>query len=99
MDSSTAAFIKTIVGIVVVVAVPVAAYAAVVATRAIWVKGEPGKLGDAGAMQDEIDQLKGRMAELEDVHQRLQELEERVDFSERMLARQHEPDRLPGGRA
>ncbi|HTO72927.1 MAG TPA: hypothetical protein VMJ30_03865 [Gemmatimonadales bacterium] len=99
MDPSTAAFIKTIVGIVVVVAVPVAAYAAVVATRAIWVKGEPGKLGDAGAMQDEIDQLKGRMAELEDVHQRLQELEERVDFSERMLARQHEPDRLPGGRA
>ena len=32
---------KIIVGLVAVVGIPVGAYAAVVATRAIWIKGEP----------------------------------------------------------
>ncbi|HKV75181.1 MAG TPA: hypothetical protein VJN95_11720 [Gemmatimonadales bacterium] len=99
MDPSTIAFVKGIVAIVVAVAVPVAGYAAVVAARAIWVKGEPGKLGDVGAIQDELEQLRARVAELEAMPGRVAELEERVDFSERLLARQHEPDRLPGGRA
>lgn len=35
--------------------------------------------------------LDARVAELERLHQRVAELEERVDFSERLLARQNEP--------
>ena len=37
------------------------------------------------------------LAELEDLRIRVAELEERVDFSERLLAQQREPDRIAGG--
>ena len=36
----------------------------------------------------------GRLAELDEVKQRLGELEERVDFAERLLAKQREAERL-----
>lgn len=42
------------------------------------------------------DQVSG--AELEDVHRRLAELEERLDFTERLLADQREAKRLPESR-
>lgn len=38
-----------------------------------------------------VDELR---ADLEDAHRRIAALEERVDFAERMLAKQREPDRL-----
>jgi hypothetical protein len=38
-------------------------------------------------------------AELEDLRGRVAELEERADFAERLLARQRDPERLPGGPA
>jgi hypothetical protein len=42
--------------------------------------------------------LEARVAALEEATKRLAELEERLDFAERMLARQREADRLnPGG--
>ncbi len=40
------------------------------------------------------DDVQGRLAELDDVKRRLGELEERVDFAERLLAKQREPERL-----
>lgn len=40
------------------------------------------------------DELHSRLAELDEVKQRLGELEERVDFAERLLARQREAERL-----
>lgn len=42
--------------------------------------------------------VEGRLAELETLHARVAELEERVDFSERMLASKSEPARLEGPR-
>lgn len=39
------------------------------------------------------------MDELERLHARLAELEERVDFAERMLATRQEPEHLQGGGA
>ena len=38
-----------------------------------------------------VDELR---ADLDDAHRRIAALEERVDFAERMLAKQREPDRL-----
>lgn len=96
MDFETA--LKLVLLVAAAVAIPVAAYAAIVATRAIWVKGEPGQLGDASLMQEELEQLRARVADLEAMPGRIAELEERVDFSERLLAQKHEPERLPGGR-
>jgi len=97
MDPSSVAFVKGIVAFIVAVGVPVAGYAAIVATRAIWVKGEPGTLGDAGQIREELELLRQRVAELEGVPERMSELEERVDFSERLLTRQRDAGQLPGG--
>lgn len=41
-----------------------------------------------------VADLEGRVAELETLHQRVAELEERLDFNERLLAQQHEAPRL-----
>ena len=46
----------------------------------------------------ELDDLRERVAELEGSGTRLQELEERVDFAERMLAQRQEPLPLPSNR-
>ncbi len=40
------------------------------------------------------DDVQSRLAELDEVKQRLGELEERVDFAERLLAKQREAERL-----
>ena len=52
--------------------------------------------GGAGAkgLQAEVDELRSRVTQLEDGQGRLAEVEERLDFAERMLARPHEPDRV-----
>jgi hypothetical protein len=42
----------------------------------------------------EVDGLRGRVHELEEGQGRLAELEERLDFAERLLAQSREPDRL-----
>ena len=44
-------------------------------------------------MRAEIEQLR---AELDDVHTQLLESHERLDFAERLLAKAHESERLPG---
>jgi membrane protein implicated in regulation of membrane protease activity len=62
-------------------------------------------LRQAGSAPPErVAELEGRVAELEDLlatgggslHGRMMELEERLDFAERMLSRQREAERLPG---
>lgn len=45
-----------------------------------------------------VAQLEQRVSELETVHQRLAELEERVDFAERLLTRNEPAGRLPGSK-
>jgi hypothetical protein len=74
--------------------IPIGAYAAFAATRAIWVKPHAGDPG----LGREVDVLKERVAELEAQQARMAELEERLDFAERLLVRQREDQRLPEGR-
>jgi hypothetical protein len=47
--------------------------------------------GSSGRVAD----LEDRIRDLESLQNRMIELEERVDFTERLLARQHEPGQLP----
>jgi len=42
----------------------------------------------------EIDDLQRRLSELEDTHSRLAEVEERLDFAERLLAKQRDVERV-----
>ncbi len=46
-------------------------------------------------LQPETEDLQARLAELDELKRRVGELEERVDFAERLLARQREGERLP----
>jgi hypothetical protein len=61
--------------------------------RAVARRIEAGAV-TAGA-QAEIESLRERVGVLEAAQPRLGELEERLDFAERLLAQQREPDRLP----
>jgi hypothetical protein len=49
--------------------------------------------GDAAGA--ELDDLRGRLAATEQLQARVAELEERLDFAERLLTRQQDPARLP----
>jgi hypothetical protein len=51
----------------------------------------------AGAGSADLGQLQARVDQLEDVVARVQDLEERLDFTERVLAQQRERGRLPAG--
>ena len=58
-----------------------------------------GRGAPAAELHARIEALEARSpitGETDLVHQRVAELEERLDFAERMLARQGEPARLPG---
>jgi hypothetical protein len=51
--------------------------------------------GSAGAeVQAELEGLRDRVRQLEEMQPRMLELEERVDFAERIVAKGREPDRL-----
>lgn len=51
------------------------------------------------ALRHELDDLRTRLAEAESLQHRVMELEERVDFAERLLAQRREPERLGRGEA
>jgi hypothetical protein len=50
--------------------------------------------GGAAGLEQELDGLRNRVDQLEQGQGRLAELEERLDFAERLLAQSREPDRL-----
>jgi hypothetical protein len=52
-----------------------------------------GKSTDA-ELRGEVEQLQQRLGEVDALHARMAELEERLDFTERLLAQAREPDRL-----
>ena len=45
-------------------------------------------------LQEQQEDVQARLAELDDLRQRIVELEERVDFAERLLAKQREAEPL-----
>jgi hypothetical protein len=61
-----------------------------------WARRIEGRGGDP-ALLDEVQQLRDRVADLEQAALRVHELEERVDFAERLLTQQGERARLGDG--
>ena len=57
-----------------------------------------GKGGVDTALRAEVDQLQARLNEVDILHSRVAELEERLDFTERLLAQAHDAQSrvLPG---
>ena len=89
------AILKVIVMAVAAVGIPVGAYAAIAATRVIWARPQPPTEA-AGAA--ELAALRERVQDLEALQGRMMELEERLDFAERMLVQHREAGRLAEGR-
>lgn len=48
---------------------------------------------------DELESLHARIAASESLEARVEELEQRVDFAERLMAQHQEPERLPSGQS
>jgi Tfp pilus assembly protein PilN len=53
-----------------------------------------GRGGQDAALRGEVEHLHQRLGEVDQLQVRISELEERLDFTERMLAQSREPDRL-----
>lgn len=53
-----------------------------------------GRFQHDPGIQEELDQLRTSIGEVDNLQHRVAELEERVDFTERLLAKQREADRL-----
>lgn len=66
----------------------------------VWAKRMEGRSGESTeAVRAELDELRARIEEGEQARTRITELEERLDFAERLLAQQREALRLPGEQA
>lgn len=52
-----------------------------------------GKGNPDAALRADVEHLHARLAEMDSVQSRLVELEERVDFTERLLAQTHDPQK------
>jgi hypothetical protein len=53
-----------------------------------------GNAGGDPALRSDVDHLHARLGEIDTLQTRVAELEERVDFTERLQAQSREPDRL-----
>lgn len=84
--------LKGLILITFAVAIPIAAYAAIMGIKGTWAKPALPDTDPA-----ELEALRERVAELEAGQQRMAELEERVDFAERLLVQQRDPAQLPEG--
>ena len=92
----------------IVLMIPLAGIAALVVIALPLVRGVvrylERKTGGTGggheveALHSEVDELRGRLEQVEDTTARLTELEERLDLAERMLKRHHDQAKLPEGR-
>lgn len=84
--------LKALILITFAVAIPIAAYAAIMGIKGTWARPEYPETDPA-----ELAALRERVAELEAGQQRVAELEERVDFAERLLVQQRDQAQLPEG--
>lgn len=69
--------------------------------RAVARRVEGNVIGrdEVEALRGELEALRDEVSDLRSAAARLPELEERLDFTERLLAREREAARLPGGAA
>ena len=61
-----------------------------------WARKLEGRAGDP-ELRAEVDHLRDQLAEMDGLGSRVQELEERVEFAERLLSQKRDQDLLQGG--
>jgi len=90
MDPGT---LNAIQGFAAIAMILVTVAIAVTGLRWVWLRSGRSVAPDA----ETLAQLQAALTRLEENEHRVAELEERVDFSERLLAQQQAPERLPRG--
>jgi hypothetical protein len=85
--------------IIALVGTGVIAYGGIAAIQALvrHYGGQPGRA--TPELEAELQEMRARLEEGEQARERIAELEERLDFAERMLAQQRDAGRLPGGKS
>jgi Tfp pilus assembly protein PilO len=88
--------IETVVIAVIMIAVTIAAVKIFGPLISAWARRIEGRGGES-ALRGEVEQLRQDVAELDGVRARVAELEERVDFAERLLANPRAEVQSPRG--
>ncbi len=70
-------------------------YAAVMLVNVLAKRFDRADSSDLEALRQDVTDLHGRLEEQDQLRGRVLELEERLDFAERLLAQAREPARLP----
>jgi hypothetical protein len=63
----------------------------------VWRKRSEAQWGAGALPSVELDAIHARLGAAETLERRVAELEERLDFTERLLSQQHQPEPLSGG--
>jgi Tfp pilus assembly protein PilO len=87
---------ETFVIVLVLVAVTVVMVKVFGPIARAWANKLEGKVGDS-ALRGDVEQLREQLAEVEPLRQRMFELEERLEFTERLLTQRRDQDALPRG--
>jgi membrane protein implicated in regulation of membrane protease activity len=85
--------IETIGPVVAIIIMAVLAVILLLPLVRAWARRIESRGADAG-LRAELDELRGRLAEVEQHHVQVAELEERLDFAERLLAQHRVSDRI-----
>jgi Tfp pilus assembly protein PilO len=88
--------VRVVMAIGALVGFPMLLYAGFVAIEA-WKRRLDGKTVQPDLLRD-LEDLRARVADLEQVQARVEEVEERLDFAERMLAREKTQAQIQGER-
>jgi Tfp pilus assembly protein PilO len=86
--------VEAIAIVFVVAAITIAAVKIFGPLIAAWARRLEGRGGES-ALRGELEQVRHELAEVDSLRARVGELEERVDFTERLLANQRSESQLP----
>lgn len=87
---------ETVVGIVLTIAFVIVAIKVFGPLARAWARKLEGKAGDP-ELRAEVDQLRDQLGEVDGLRNRVLDLEERVEFAERMLSQKRDQDLLQRG--
>jgi len=69
------------------------------AMEAKWAEAAaPGAPAEVARLRAEVDDLRRQLADVDDLHRQVMEVQERLDFTERLLVKQRNAERIGPGR-
>lgn len=88
---------QIVASIIALSATGVISYGGVLGIHAVVRHYSPKNTAAQGELEAELREIRGRLDESDQMRERIAELEERLDFAERLLAQKREAGQLPAG--